>query len=269
MLGDNFRYVYDKNTGCLHSAVYNNETLITKPVEINIWRAPMDNDRKVRGSWEKFGFDKATSRAYATKVVQENNEIKLVTVVSLSAPYLPPIIQGNVQWSILPTGDIVYNCHMEVNPHAPELPRMGLRFFLPRKFDTLSYFGFGPYESYIDKRQASVKDLYVSTVARQHEPYVRPQENGSHYGCDWMQLAAPGVLLAAHGAPFSFSVSPYTQEALTQTAHEHELKPCGDTVLCLDAQNAGSGSGSCGPQLMKKYRVDREIDWEITLSPRV
>jgi beta-galactosidase len=157
---------------------------------------------------------------------------------------------------------------MEKNPHAPTLPRLGLRFFLPRDFDTLTYFGYGPYESYIDKHQASVKDVYASTVKAQHEPYLKPQDNGSHYDCNWMQLAGKNASLLAHGESFSFSVSPYTQEELTEKMHEFELKPCGDTVLCLDAQNAGCGSASCGPTLLPQYRVTDEIDWEITLSPR-
>ena len=113
-----------------------------------------------------------------------------------------------------------------------------------------------------------MKDVYASTVAQQHEPYLKPQENGSHYGCEWMQLAAGSASILAHGGDFSFSVSPYTQEELTQKQHEFELQPCGDTVLCLDAQNAGAGSASCGPKLMEKYEVDDVIDWTITLSPR-
>ena len=110
--------------------------------------------------------------------------------------------------------------------------------------------------------------MYASTVAQQHEPYLKPQENGSHYGCDWMQLTSASASILAHGEGFSFSVSPYTQEELTEKKHEFELTPCGDTVLCLDAQNAGCGSASCGPTLLEQYRVTDVIDWEVTISPR-
>ena len=266
--GETFRYVFDKNTCALHTAVYNNEQLITRPAQLNIWRAPTDNDRKIRRQWENFFFDHAAPRAYGMKITQENNCVTLESIVSMVSPHLPPIITGCVQWVIDGTGDIRFNCHMEKNPHAPTLPRLGLRFFLPRAFDTLTYFGFGPYESYIDKRRASVKDVYASTVAQQHEPYLKPQENGSHYGCDWMQLTSASASILAHGEGFSFSVSPYTQEELTEKKHEFELTPCGDTVLCLDAQNAGCGSASCGPTLLEQYRVTDVIDWEVTISPR-
>jgi len=266
--GEHFRYVFDKNTGSLHTAVYNNQQLITRPVHLNIWRAPTDNDRKIRRQWEGFFFDHAAPRAYGAKISQENNAVTLESVVSMNTPHLPSIVTGRMQWVIDGAGDIQFSCHMEKNPHAPTLPRLGLRFFLPRSFDTLTYFGYGPYESYIDKRQASVKDVYLSTVQQQHEPYIKPQENGSHYGCNWMQLASASASLLAHGEGFSFSVSPYTQEELTEKKHEFELQPCGDTVLCLDAQNAGCGSASCGPTLAEQYRVTDVIDWAVTLSPR-
>ncbi len=265
--GETFRYVFDKNTCALHTAVYNNEQLITRPAQLNIWRAPIDNERKLRKEWEAFLYDKASPRAYGMKITQENNCVTLEAIVSLVSPYLPPIITGRAQWVIDGTGDIRFSCHMEKNPYAPTLPRFGLRFFLPRKFDTLTYFGFGPYESYIDKRHACVKDVYASTVSQQHEPYLKPQENGSHFDCEWMQLASRQASLLAQGK-FSFSVSPYTQEELTCKPHEFELTPCGDTVLCLDAQSAGCGSASCGPNLMEKYEVDDVIDWKVTLSPR-
>jgi len=202
------------------------------------------------------------------KISQENNLVTLEAVLSMNAPHLPSIVTGRISWTIDGTGDITFACHMEKNPHLPALPRLGLRLFLPRNFDKVSYFGYGPYESYIDKRRASVRDLYTSDVNHQHEDYLRPQENGSHFGCSWMQLTAPEGSLLCHGGSFSFSVSPYTQEELTAKAHNFELTPCGDTVVCLDAHNAGCGSGSCGPQLDEKYRVPDVIDWEITLSPR-
>ena len=202
------------------------------------------------------------------KITQENNRVTLEAIVSMNAPHLPSILTGRVQWAIDGTGDLTFSCHMERNPHAPVLPRLGLRFFLPRDFDTLTYFGYGPYESYIDKHQSSVKDVYASTVSQQHEPYLKPQENGSHYDCSWMQLASGDASILCQGEGFSFSVSPYTQEELTEKQHEFELTPCGDTVLCLDAQNAGCGSASCGPKLMDKYEVDDVIDWEVKISPR-
>ena len=113
-------------------------------------------------------------------------------------------------------------------------------------------------ESYVDKHHAATLGVFSTTPWENHEDYIKPQENGSHYGCLYVLLAdeASGGLAVLGEEPFSFTVSPYTQEALTDTAHNFELEPCGDTVLCVDMAQSGLGSNSCGPQLLEKYRLD-------------
>ena len=67
---------------------------------------------------------------------------------------------------------------------------------------------------------------------------------------------------------FSFNASHYTQEELTNKAHNFELEESGSTVLCLDYKHNGIGSNSCGPELMEKYRLsDETIDFSIRLIP--
>ena len=131
----------------------------------------------------------------------------------------------------------------------------------------MEYFGFGPYESYIDKRQASCKHLYSASVKAMHENYLKPQENGSHYDCSYVQIVGPAACMTVTGEGFSFSASPYTQEELTMKAHAFEIEPCSSTVVCLDAMTAGIGSNSCGPELDEKYRTGKKIDFSWTLTP--
>jgi beta-galactosidase len=99
-----------------------------------------------------------------------------------------------------------------------------------------------------------------------HEDYLKPQENGSHYGCTYLQLYDDQGGLCAQGEGLSFSASPYTQEELTQKAHNFELRKSGCTVLCLDAFQNGIGSNSCGPALNEKYEAPAEIHWKMVLS---
>ena len=68
---------------------------------------------------------------------------------------------------------------------------------------------------------------------------------------------------------FCFNASPYTQEELAHKAHNYELRPCGDTVLCIDAAQSGVGSHSCGPELLPAYRLDaEEFTFAGTMTPR-
>ena len=147
--------------------------------------------------------------------------------------------------------------------------RFGLRLFLPKEMARVSYFGMGPMESYCDKHHAASHDYFSSTIWQQHEDYIRPQENGSHYDCDYVQLDGAGIKLTAVGAkPFCFNASHYTQEELTEKAHNYELHPCDSTVLCLDCAQNGIGSASCGPRLAEQYRLDdASFDFSIRLIP--
>ena len=136
------------------------------------------------------------------------------------------------------------------------LPRFGLRLFVPTSFDSVDYFGYGPYESYIDKHQASYIGNFTANVSEMYEDYTRPQENSSHYGCKYMCLTDGNVKVRFEGGKdFSFNVSEYTQEELAEKRHNFELDKCESNVVCVDYKMAGVGSNSCGPALAEKYRV--------------
>ena len=136
----------------------------------------------------------------------------------------------------------------------------------------VSYFGMGPCETYVDKHHAGYHGVFRSALSGLHEDYIRPQENGSHFDCDYVIVRDTRLsLTAAAGSPgqtFSFNASAYTQEELEHTKHNYELEPCGSTVLCLDHKMAGIGSKSCGPDLPEKYRVcDDHFCFSFVLKP--
>ncbi len=118
---------------------------------------------------------------------------------------------------------------------VPELPRFGLRLFLPKQMGQITYFGLGPVENYIDKKNASYHGLFLSSVKEMHEDYLRPQENGSRSDCDFVTIEGGDLSLSvAADKTFSFHASEYTQEELTEKAHNYELIPSGYTEFCVD-----------------------------------
>jgi beta-galactosidase len=257
---ERFRYVYDKQTGGWTSLTADNRPLLTRPMTYNIWRAPTDNDRNIQHEWRRCRFDRMVSRAYETTVQVSEGQVLLTTTLSLSAVSMQRFADVTVEWTVDTSGRIACRMDVRINSAIPFLPRFGVRFFLPGHFEQLEYLGYGPYESYIDKHRASWFGRFRSTVTKQYEDYIRPQENSSHWNCDWLTLrgADGGLRVAATDAPFSFNTSHYTQEELTRAAHNFELTPCNDTILCLDYRQSGIGSNSCGPALMDKYRLNDE-----------
>ena len=135
--------------------------------------------------------------------------------------------------------------------------------------DRVTYCGIGPSESYIDKRWAGYHGVFSSRVEAMHEDYLRPQENGSHHDCDYVTVENGRATLTVAGAEsFAFNASAYTQEELACRAHNYELEESPYTVLCVDYRQSGIGSGSCGPQLLEKYRLnDEAFRFQVRLIP--
>lgn len=271
-VGQNFKYTYNKNTGVFDQMVYNNEIILAKPMNYNIWRAPTDNDKIMCEKWKASGYDRTVSRVYSTSVSQLGSSIRIVSELSISAVYIQRILNISAQWIIGETGTVAFNIQVEKNMEMPFLPRFGLRFFLPKEINNVEYFGYGPYESYADKHRASYLGEFKSKVKDMHEDYIRPQENGSHWSCHYIKLLSDdGVGLAAtNNETFCFNVSHYTQEELEAKKHNYELEESGYTVLCLDYTQSGIGSNSCGPELAKKYRFDAQrFEFNMTFKPIV
>lgn len=260
IIGDNFRYTFNKMTGVFDKLIYKNNVILDKPMNYNIWRAPTDNDRNVRHKWEEAGYDRTLSRSYNTQVFEENGNVRIITELSLLAVHIQRIMSISTEWNIAENGLISVNIQAERNMEMPFLPRFGLRLFLPEYIRNVEYFGYGPHESYADKRRSSYVGRFKSNVARMHEDYLKPQENGSHWGCHYVKLASNcGLgLLVTGDETFSFNASYYTQEELTRKSHNFELEKCGSTVLCVDYAQSGIGSNSCGPELMEKYRFNAQ-----------
>ncbi len=256
------RYEFDAG---MPTRIVEGRDLLDRPVEINIWRAPTDNDRNVRLEWERARYHRATMRARAVEVVATGGVVEVRTQFAMVAPTIQPILTGDIVWTVHSAG-LDLRLSARLADEFPSLPRFGLRFFLPETLREVTYVGLGPFESYVDKHQASWHGRFTCDIADLHHDYIRPQENGSHADCDLVTLAGDGARIDVVGRrPFSFNASRFTQEELSERAHNVELSPCGSTVLCLDAAMAGVGSNSCGPALADQYRVPRDLELQLQL----
>ncbi|MBQ6036366.1 MAG: beta-galactosidase, partial [Lachnospiraceae bacterium] len=232
---DRFRYVFDLVHACFTELNYRNTAYLTRPADTNIFRAPTDNDRLIIEKWREAGYDRYQVKVYEAEILQEDGACVILTKYSLGATGKQKFIEINARYEIADTGEILVDLKGDKLSAFPFLPRFGLRFFLPADFEKVSYFGYGPNESYIDKRRASRLDRFENTVSGLFENYVKPQENGSHYGCDEVVLSDPtGRMLSVFGNGFSFNASHYTQEELYTKKHDFELEKTDATVLCID-----------------------------------
>jgi len=274
LAGGDLTVVVDARGGLPRSLRVGDRELLDRPMELNIWRAPTDNDRHIRRQWERAGYDRAGAQAYSTRIIRRRGAVAVHAEMSVSATALQPALRVRAVWTVTESGELAVNLRARKSEGFPCLPRFGLRLFLPSSMHQVAYYGLGPGESYIDKHRSCHHDEFRTTVAELHEGCIRPQESGSRADCDYVALtegADDALELTAVGLrPFSFNVSAYTQEELTETAHDAELSPCGSTVLCLDGAMAGIGSASCGPELRPDYRVDEDaLGLDLVLLPLI
>ena len=261
-------YQFDQYKGTIQQITKDGKPWLNQPTDFNIWRAPLDNDSLMKAHWLAAGYDRATSRVYDYRLIEQESAVEISFKLGLVAVSKARILTLNVVYRIEQNGLLQINIHAEKQPHLPFLPRFGLRFFLNQGFNQVEYVGYGPTESYLDKHYATALGHYKTTPESNHVPYLKPQENGSHYGCREVKVAnSADYFTVQSDMPFSMNVSPYSQEELGSKKHQYDLEKSGSTILCVDYKMSGVGSNSCGPVLKEQYRLNEtEWDWSISLQ---
>ena len=264
-------YIFRNRDGVLEQIINNGKAELETPVNVGIWRAPADNDRNIKNDWRGRGYHETELNCHTEPDIYEDGEKAVVSYgVAMGRFTDMPVLRYLVTYTVFSDGALKTEFDVSVRDGLPFLPRFGCEFTLPAETEDVKYFGYGSVESYSDKRLYATLGEYKSKVKDQHEPYVRPQENGSHYGTKWAQVySAAGEGLTFAG-DMHFSASPYSIKQLTETGHEYELKADGLTYVKIDYKQSGIGSNSCGPALDEKYRFnEKEFSFEFVLRPGV
>lgn len=270
IMGFDFQYTFDLYHGAFIAAEKNGVSLLAEPTRFVIWRAPMDNDRNVKNNWMALGMHKTQEHIYRCDFRQEEKEVVIETEFSIGSKIKRPVLQAKAVWRISGDGLLRLETQVKLGERVKFLPRFGLQWIMPEGSEEVEYTGYGPVESYIDKRHAAKMGKYSTTVDGLFENYLRPQENGSHWGTKEAAVTnLLGMGLQFLGEPdFSFNAAHYTPEELEAAAHPHQLKKREETVVHLDYKMSGSGSNSCGPQLMPPYRLEeKEFTFRLGILP--
>ncbi len=252
-------YTLDKADASLASVKGKNGEILTEPMRLNVWRAPTDNDRNIKRDW-------CACRYYETFSEVRNVEIcgNVVRFTGNISPVkLVPVASYTLTYEFFDNA-VSTKFSYEFASYTTFAPRIGFATKLDKAFSKVRYYGYGPYESYIDRRISCIKDVYEDTVENMMEHYVRPQENGSHYGTEFMEIT-DGVTTLRFEDDFSFSALPQSTYDLDHTPHDWQLPTPTATYLNLDYFMSGIGSNSCGPQLAERYQVPKKGKGALTI----
>lgn len=259
IVNGDFNYIYDRNTALFKLIENKKCRFIEDSMKFKVWRAPTDNDRKIKFQWIEAGFNNLESRVYKTTIENKESSITITSHLSLIPIYREKVLDIVIKWIILPNGLIKSEIDAVKNVNSPFLPRFGVEIKLDKSYENLSYFGLGPYENYQDKHYASYLGRFNSSVSKIHEDYIRPQENGSRSLCKEVEIYNENSsIYVASQDDFSFNVSHFSTEELTNKKHNFELVEDDATYLIIDYKQSGIGSNSCGPELDHKYRLNEK-----------
>ncbi len=265
-------YNFNRRTGMFDSIKVSGKEILKKPLSFNFMRAPTDND-PMRNEWFGAHLHDFETKVYGSRIEKsaDGKTVRITVDQGFVWSVHQPFMYGRVVYTMgsfdklrdrgCPSLSVEFN--FTATRRIFILPRIGLRLFLDKGFNQVEYLGYGPTESYIDKHQATYVGTFTSKVSDQYEPYIRPQENSSHYGCRYVSVKNKDLEITCSGTNpktknqkyISFNASQYTQEELWTHKHNYELQKSDYTVLCVDYMMAGVGSNSCGPALYQKYRI--------------
>ena len=239
----------------------------------NFWRAPTDND-----------YGAGLQRRYA---VWKNPSIVLKSLdasevdgkVLVKCEYdMPELAALTLEYTIAGDGSVTISESMKADPDkkVSDMFRFGMRMIMPEGFERVIYYGRGPGENYIDRKEASDLGIWSQSVDAQFYPYIRPQENGTKSDIRWWRVldnAGDGVMLTSV-EPFSASALHYSMESLDEGPQKHnmhspEVAKVPQTHVLFDKVQYGLGCvNSWGAIPMEEYRINyADRSFTCTISP--
>ena len=136
----------------------------------------------------------------------------------------------------------------------------------------VKYYGLGEKENLCDFDAQSILGIYEDTAEGMYEPYIKPQDHGNHGRTRWLTLTddkGNGIEISACKDFFSFGVHDYTEECIGKAEHIEDIVHGEVTSLNIDGYLRGSGSNSCGPNTLSRYRVvlKDELEFSFWVKP--
>ncbi len=257
--GRGFRLVFSKGTGLITSLFYGDKEYLAggRGPRLNLYRAPLDNDVRVRGAWERYGLDSLSLVLQDLRARQEEDRVVVEVTQRYNGRQGVYALQKSL-YTIFGDGTIYADNQIFPGGPMPTLPEVTLAMMLAPGMEHLEWFGRGPYENYPDRKTGAAVGRYHGTVSEQYFPYIRPQATGSRQDVRWLRVGdreSGGLLFVGEDHPFSFSALHFSQQDLARARHTDELTPRQEVFLRLRARERGVGNASCGPAILKKYAV--------------
>lgn len=260
--GLQFEATFSKQEGTISAYTLNEVPMISKGLELNVFRAPTDNDKQVDGDWFQNGLNRMLLEAGHWEVHKEDGKVRL-QIENLYRGQSGFDYRTNIEYTVGADGSIMVNSTIIPGTKGAVIPRVGYRMEMPEGFERMRWYGRGPWENYVDRKDATYVGVYDDLVSNQWVNYVRAQEMGNHEDVRWISITNPdgiGFVFVAGDKMSASALHARAQDMVDpanrrRLLHKYEVPMRKETVLCLDAQVRPLGNASCGPGPMQKYEL--------------
>ena len=258
-----FKAVFSKTSGTLSNYSCGGVEMMSKPLLLNVFRLPTDNDGRQSGSWDSMGLRKLSVKGTSSECTKsEDGKTATVTMTSTYTGQGGTTFDVSLAFIVCADGTLMTNAFIRPSTTGAIIPKMGFRLEMPSTMEQLAWFGRGPWDSYRDRKEACLPGIYRSTVTDQYEEYILPQEHGTKQEVRWMSLTdteGQGLLFVAPDQMAASAVHFRAEDNYTnrdnRSRHTYQWKPCAGTIVSLDAATRGLGNASCGPDVLDKYEL--------------
>lgn len=262
--GEHFEVLFDKGGKGLVSYVYGGREMIKAIPKPNFWRAPTDNDNgnqmpfryaqwKLASMYQLNGIP--GSKEPNPVIVQETDKVTVTYTY-----YLPTTPESSCEVAYTVTGD--GTVHTALSYDSPkgihDMPEFGMLFKVDADYENLTWYGYGPAETYCDRERGGKLGIHHNKVADNIAQYLVPQECGNHTHVRRASVTDNlGRGMEFSGKELSFSALPYTPHELENAMHAYELPPVYYTVVRVALQQMGvAGDDSWGARTHEEYLID-------------
>lgn len=293
--GADFRYTFDEAGGELCEMIVDGKKLLSKPIKLNVWRAPVTNE--VDG-WNAYSSRAAQSGnkpgygavGHSSVLASMYYSFGLDKVRFLPVSVNARVVEGSFYLDVRELAifdgansgmESMYSYRVEpdgtvtvrhtVNPQGEMpawLPRIGVTMSLDGSLENVEWYGRGPQASYPDRKSGYRIGIYRDTVEGMYEPYLIPQDYGLRTDNRWVRFTdadGKGLQFSAN-EPFSFNAYPFSTENLTRSVYQYQLQKSGETTFNLDYATSGVGCTARG--IFDAYRAyPAGYERTITISP--
>ncbi len=257
---------FDTRSGILSSLKHGSYEFLHSGSTECFYRAPTDNDYALnnagnyRSLWVAAGINSLTRTLVNFEYEQVSSDNATVTVTSALTGTDP-------QSRILVVSRFVISGRrgIEVTVKAvipdtlPIVPRVGMEFVLGAAYDTVTWYGRGPHESYPDRKASAPVGLYSGTTAEQSYPFIRPGESGGKEDVRWAMLssASGGPALVFLGNPVMHFDATHSRMRDLETAdHDYKLLRRPEVYVHVDGYHMGLGGlNGWTPNVPDRYLI--------------